>query len=419
MNLFRDLRLGLKNLMLHKLRSLLAILGVVFGVASVIAMLAIGEGAKGEVLERIHRLGSRLIFMDTTKPADGERGDTTRARMSVYGLKYSDAQRMSASFAALTRVVPVKFMRKTGRVLERVLEVRAVGTTPGWFELVKRPLLAGRALSTLDEEQAANVAVLTEQGARRLLTGGEGVGSALRIGTEVFTVTGIVQSAGGSKGDLKTPDQDTDAYIPLSSARRRFGDIMSRGSGRTQDSELVELHQIIAEVDAENNVEAVAAGLGHLLKTAHRDSDYEVRVPLALLRQAEETQRTFNIVLGSIAGVSLLVGGIGIMNIMLASVTERTREIGIRRAIGATRTQIVRQFLAETVALSGLGGILGVGLGMLIPGLVTQFSKMPTQITPGSVALAFGISAGVGIVFGLYPAARAAALDPIAALRHD
>ena len=181
----------------------------------------------------------------------------------------------------------------------------------------------------------------------------------------------------------------------------------------------VELDQVIVEVDNIDNVESTAIGIENMLEKFHVKKDYLISVPLALLKQAEATKRTFNIVLGSIACISLLVGGIGIMNIMLASVTERTREIGIRRAIGAKRKQIIIQFLIETVVLSTIGGIVGIGLGVLIPILITYFADMPTVITPWSIVLPLCISAAIGIVFGLYPAARAAQVDPIVALRHE
>ena len=183
--------------------------------------------------------------------------------------------------------------------------------------------------------------------------------------------------------------------------------------------EMVELHQVIAEVDSRENVERAGEAIQYMLERSHGKKDFQLHVPLALLKQAESTQRTFNIVLGSIASISLLVGGIGIMNIMLASVTERTREIGIRRAIGAKRRQIIRQFLIETVVLSTLGGLIGMMVGYLVPSLITHFAQMPTVVTASSLILALGISMATGIVFGLYPAARAAKLDPIVALRHE
>jgi putative ABC transport system permease protein len=182
---------------------------------------------------------------------------------------------------------------------------------------------------------------------------------------------------------------------------------------------MVELHQMIVQVNSIEDVEPTAKGIEDMLERFHKKKDYLVSVPLALLRQAEATKRTFNIVLGSIAGISLLVGGIGIMNIMLASVTERTQEIGIRRAIGAKRRQIISQFLIETVVLSIIGGLIGIGMGVLVPSLITYFAGMPTVITAVSIVLPLVISFGVGIIFGLYPAVRAAKVDPIVALRHE
>jgi len=220
-------------------------------------------------------------------------------------------------------------------------------------------------------------------------------------------------------GNIQMPDEQIDAYIPIEVAKERYGDIMTRNMAGTRMREMVELHQMIVEVDSVENVESVAKGIEVMLQRFHKKEDYRISVPLALLRQAEATKRTFNIVLGSIACISLLVGGIGIMNIMLASVTERTKEIGIRRAIGAKRRQIISQFLIETVVLSTLGGMIGIGLGLLIPWLITIFAGMPTVVTLKSVILSVGISISVGIIFGLYPAVRAANVDPIVALRHE
>ena len=415
----RDIRLGIKNLMLHKLRSLLTMLGVVFGVGSVVAMLAVGEGASAQALEQIRKLGSQNIIISAMKPVEDEASGTVRTRMSVYGLLYEDEARIRESFAAVERTVPVKLVRKEGRLGDRALELRVVGTTPAWFGLVERPLVAGRALIPRDMADQTNAAILTEYGARRLLATRNTIGQSLRLGGDYFEIVGIVRSEDTQTGDIRTPDQQVDAYIPLNVARERFGDTMVRRTAGARERERVELHQMIVKVDGIDNVEPVAAGIDVMLKRFHKKADYRVSVPLTLLRQAEATKRTFNIVLGSIAGISLLVGGIGIMNIMLASVTERTREIGIRRAIGAKRRQIIGQFLIETIVLSTTGGLIGIGIGLLIPRLVTTFAGMPTVVTPWSVALSLSISAGVGIVFGLYPAIRAANLDPIVALRHE
>jgi putative ABC transport system permease protein len=270
-----------------------------------------------------------------------------------------------------------------------------------------------------DMEDKSAVCVLTETGARRLLATEHTIGQSIKIDKGYYEVIGIVQSETGEGLSIQTPDQDVDAYVPITVATERYGEIITQRQTGSFLRELVELHQILVEITSIDEVEAASTAIGAMLKHFHPKEDYKISVPLALLRQAESTKRTFNIVLGSIAGISLLVGGIGIMNIMLASVTERTREIGIRRAIGAKRRQIVVQFLVETVVLSLTGGITGIGLGFAIPWIIENFADMPTVVTPWSVVLSLGISGAVGIVFGLYPAVRAANLDPIVALRHE
>ncbi len=415
----REIQQGVLNLLLHKLQSFLTMLGVVFGVGSVVAMLAVGEGASHEALERIRKLGSNNIIVQSVKPVEEESGRNARARLSIYGLTYEDFDRIAETLPHVRRAVPVKLLRKEGQLDDRTMDLRLVGTTPAWFDLVRRPVLAGRTLSAIDLETHADVVVLTEHGARRLLATRETIGQPLRLGGAFFEVVGIVQNESSQGGSIQTPDSEVDAYIPLSLARGRFGDLTVILAAGSRIREKVELHQVIVEAESTEQVENTATAIEHMLERFHDRVDYRMSIPLALLRQAEATRRTFSIVLGSIAGISLLVGGIGIMNIMLASVTERTREIGIRRAIGAKRRQIIRQFLMETVVLSSLGGLVGMCLGLLIPLLITHFAGMPTIVTPLSLLLSLGISMGVGIIFGLYPAARAAALDPIVALRHE
>ncbi len=412
----RDIQLGLKNLLLHKLRSLLTTLGVVFGVASVIAMLAVGEGANQEALEQIRQLGSNVIILRSEKPVDEGSAAQRASFMSVYGLRYDDETRIRETFREVQRTVPARIMRQEARFGSRRLDLRVVGTTEDWFALVNRPIVAGRTLNERDLRMNAPVAVLAESAARRLLAAAEPVGQYVRVGSHVFEVVGIIATGGG--GDQRL-DADTDIYIPINTFRERFGEVLVQRATGARSVELVELHQIIVEVDEIASVEPVAAGIQAMLERFHPDEDYAIDVPLALLRQAEATQRTFNIVLGSIAGISLLVGGIGIMNIMLASVTERTREIGIRRAIGARRRQIVSQFLIETVVLSSLGGLIGILIGITIPRIITQVAGMPTIVTTPSLIMAAGISMSIGIIFGLYPASRAARLDPIIALRDN
>ncbi len=416
--LVRDVKLGVKNLLLHKLRSFLTMLGLVFGVGSVIAMLAIGEGASEEALREIRKLGSRNIMLSAAKPVDDQNSSQV-SRLSIYGLLYADEARIAETIPCVAETVPVKLLEKSGRLGKRTLDLRLVATTDRWFGLVKRDVLAGRTLTERDSAEKAAVAVLTEYGARRLLAEEHAVGETLTIGGQAYQVVGVVRSETAGEGAVQTPDAQTDAYIPLGNARERFGDLFVKNASGSHVREQVELHRILVNVVSEERVEAVADAVVRMLETFHKKKDYTVSVPLALLRQAEATKRTFAVVLGAIAGISLLVGGIGIMNIMLASVTERTREIGIRRAIGARRPQIVMQFLVESLVLSAIGGLLGVAVGLGIPKLVTVVAGMPTIVTMWSLFLSFGISVLVGMVFGIYPALRAAKLDPIVALRHD
>ncbi|MGB0580088.1 MAG: ABC transporter permease, partial [Limisphaerales bacterium] len=235
---------------------------------------------------------------------------------------------------------------------------------------------------------------------------------------------GLVRETGLEKQRPQTGDSEGDAidanvYVPLATAKSRFGETIVTRSAGSYQAEKVQLHQITIQFESTEAVEVAVPQIKDLMKGKHAKPDYEIIVPIELLRQAEQTKRIFNIVLGSIAAISLIVGGIGIMNIMLATVTERTREIGIRRALGAKKADIITQFLVETVVLSVGGGLIGVVAGVIIPIMVSHFADMKTIITPISVIIAFGISGAVGVVFGIYPASQAADLDPIEALRHE
>lgn len=419
LGLVKLIKIGAADVWRHKLRSFLTMLGMVFGVGSVVSMLAVGEGASKQSLESIRKLGSRNIIIASVKPPEsGAEGMKRSARLSNYGLLYLDEVRIRETIPGVNKTVPARFMQKNAIYKSLQVELRVVGTTEAWFDVIDRPLIAGRKLVSEDMKRVSPVCVLTETGARKLLAGRSTIGQDIRIASTAFTVVGIVKNE-KSSGGLQMPDSEADVYIPMRAGIERFGSVEMKRSSSSFSAEKVELSQIVVEMASDEDVKPGMKAISAMLSTFHKRQDYRIDVPLALLEEAAATKRRFNAVLGSIAAISLLVGGIGIMNIMLASVTERTQEIGIRRAIGAKRQHIVVQFLVETCVLSIGGGIIGLIVGVAIPMLVTKFAGMPTSIRPYSLILAFSISAGIGILFGLYPARRASMLDPVEALRRE
>ncbi len=418
----RTIKLGAKNLLLHKARSILTMLGIIFGVCSVVAMLAIGEGASYEAQEAIRRQGSTNIILSSVKPPQDEQASGKGNSYSLtYGLTYLDAWRIFQSVPDVSSVTPLREIRSDALFGREKEQVKVIGTLPRYFTIRQRIVRQGRLLSQTDEDHARNICVVTENLARRLFGYKDPLNQTVRVGQFYYSVIGVVEST------LAEPDQkegqqsrwDLVMFIPLATARARFGETISKRSSGESSRETIQLHQIIVHCEETEHVESAALGIQRIMEHFHKKKDYQIEVPLRLLRQAEETKRIFTIVLGSIAAISLLVGGIGIMNIMLATVTERTREIGVRRALGARKADIVVQFLVETIVLSVGGGIIGVGLGWLIPTFVQWRWDIMTIVTWWSLIVAFGVSALVGVVFGLYPAKRAADLDPIEALRHE
>jgi putative ABC transport system permease protein len=421
----RTVRLGIKSLWLHRLRSLLTVLGIVFGVCSVIAMLAIGEGASYEAQEKIRSLGSQNIILRSVKPPEEQKVSDRGSQSYViqYGLTYADVRNIRATIPGVTIVLPARIKGEWAWHLSRRVDCEVVGTVPWYPELRNHRVASGRFFTDTDMDGRASVCVLDASMVPALFPLESPLGRHVRVGGDYYQVIGVLEP----RAQLAKPDETAPAtktashrmFIPLETARMRYGEILIRRRPGSFEAERVELHEVTVKVAALDQVMPVADAIKQTLTRNHKKKDYDIVVPLELLKRAEETKRIFNIVLGSIAAISLLVGGIGIMNIMLASVTERTREIGIRRALGARRRDIVLQFLIETVLLSGAGGILGVLLGVAIPFVVTWTAGMKTIITLWSPLLAFGISALVGVVFGIYPALRAAQMDPVEALRHE
>ncbi len=418
-------RLGIKSLMLHKLRSALTMLGIIFGVCSVIAMLAIGEGASYEAQEAIKKLGSNNIILRSTKPPE-ETTSSSSARGFVlnYGLTYQDAARLQHTIPGVRAVLPMRIIRESVRFDENEFNCQVIGTLPIYTDIVGVDILRGRFLTATDELHQNNVCVLTAGLASRLFPYQDPLQTAVKVAGVYYQVVGIIRERNmpeqrAQPGTVEGEPLDNNVYIALSTSRSRFGETILRRMAGSMTAERVELHQITVQMQDVAAVETADPQIKTLLKRYHSQNDYETIVPLELLRQAEQTKRIFNIVLGSIAAISLIVGGIGIMNIMLATVTERTREIGVRRALGAKKKDIITQFLVETVVLSVGGGLIGVVIGVITPYVVSALSNMVTIVTVTSVLLAFGISGAIGIMFGIYPARSAANLDPIEALRHE
>ncbi|MFN3192372.1 MAG: ABC transporter permease [Aureliella sp.] len=428
-------KVGFKNLLLHKLRSLLTLLGVILGVGSVIAMLAVGEGSKKEALERIRNLGANNVIIRSVKPtfeeeerprsnSRSEEDENYERQVVQYGLKHTDLEILRATLPTIRRAVPVALTNQpVSRQRNRISNARVLGTTDEFIEIKRLAMQRGRFISGVDISNAWNIAVLAAGAARSLFQFEDALDQHILIGNDVYRVVGVLSaqdSGNNTPGGVGQKDLNNDIYVPISCIQRRLGEMQAVRASGGRSFEKTELSEITLTVSDQRHVSQTAEMARQLLQRSHPDgNDYSIQVPLELLAQAMEEKRMWNLVLGSIAGISLLVGGIGIMNIMLASVTERTKEIGIRRALGATKRAISVQFLVETILLSSTGGVLGVLLGIAIPTLVSMLTDLDTVISWWSVALSFAISVGVGVVFGWYPAQRAASLNPIVALRHE
>lgn len=416
---------GIKSIYSHGLRSLLTVLGIVIGVAAVISMLAVSEGASFEAQEQFRALGSNNIIVKSVKPAalEAARGAGMRPQAISYGLTYEDIITIQETIPGISNVIPSRIIKRDVRHLGRDVSTDVVGTTIDYPVSRNYQLRSGRFFSQEEMDEQRNVVVLSDEVANALFPMSNPLGESIRIDGNYYNVIGVMESEAYSNlGRSQAGSSNaapTRIFIPITAARYRFGETLVRQSSGGIEMETVQLHEAIIQVENQEHVEAVGQIIEEILQRRHRRMDYAVEVPLALIRQAEESALRDQIVAGAIAGISLLVGGIGIMNIMLASVTERTREIGIRRALGAKKKDIVLQFLIEAVILSGVGGLIGVVLGILIPIFISIFWDMTTIVTFTAPLLAFSISAFIGVVFGIYPSMRAADMDPVEALRHE
>ncbi|MCH7873635.1 MAG: ABC transporter permease [Planctomycetes bacterium] len=413
---------ALRNLARHKLRSLLTTLGIIFGVASVLSMVAIGEGARRAILEQIEQLGIRNIIINANKPPEEQTvSEETERRTLEYGLTFHDMRQIKNTVPMLDAVLPVHDVEKWIWFKSRRIPAKVRGVTPAYFERLRLIPFIGRTLNAADNTERRRVCVVRA----RLLKEAKYIGDPfkldLKVGADYFRVVGVLpdfEFQSPNMSVLGIDNKRMEVYVPYDTALKRFGVSTTIQRSGMQERTRVELHQIICTVNQEANVLHAARAIGAILSKFHKKKDYEVTVPLELLQSQQRTQRVFNIVLPIIAGISLLVGGIGIMNIMLATITERTREIGIRRAIGASSLDITWQFLIETITLSTIGGLLGLGLGIGGVSLLVYATDWHAVISAWSLVAAMAVSCMTGVTFGIYPARRAAAMDPIEALRH-
>jgi putative ABC transport system permease protein len=418
------IREALRNLARHKLRSLLTTLGIVFGVASVLTMVAVGEGARRAILAQIQELGIRNIIINAVKPPEKEniKEEKRQGWKLEYGLTFDDAEQIRTTLPLVADVLPVRDVERWIWFLSHRINAKVRGITPAYFESLRlRPFL-GRVLDEQDGRERRRVCVVR----MRLLNEAKYVGDplklSLKIGNQYFQVVGVLPDSefqSPNRTVLRIDDRAMEVYVPFETVTGRFGVSEVKSKAGSFEATRVELHQLVCRVGNVDDVMHAARGVETILSALHKNKDYEVTVPLELLEQQQRTQQVFNIVLPIIAGISLLVGGIGILNIMLASITERTREIGIRRAIGASRDDITWQFLVETVTLATLGGLLGLLAGVCGVFVLKSFTQWNAVITGWSLAVSMLVSCLTGIVFGIYPARRAAAMDPIRALRYE
>ena len=432
----RNVLLALRSLWLNWLRSSLSVLGIIIGNVAVITLLAFGEGSKQDALEDIRRQGATNIIVRSVKPPDDAAASSgRRSFVANYGLTTKDYEQF-LTIPEVSRSVRMRVFPQEVRCEGKMVNGRVVGTTPEYADVNKIELARGRFLTEKDDHDVDNICVLGSEIADSLFPFEDPIGQSILMSSHFYRVVGVMKDrmpTGGTGGSLAAEVYNNDIYVPLRTVDARFGEAVVIRSSGSFSGENVQLHQVTLTLDVNidtpagrEKVRAAGNLIRELLARNHGEKkDYAVTVPLDRLEDAERTQNRFTILLFVIASISLLVGGIGIMNIMLATVTERTREIGIRRALGAKRRDIVSQFLIEATVQTAVGGIVGVFIGIaaiyIAPPLVKWIfnERLPAKLLFWPIGVSLFVSLLVGLVFGLYPAWRASRLDPIEALRHE
>jgi putative ABC transport system permease protein len=411
---FADLSFGLENLMMHKLRSFLTMLGMIFGVAAVITMLSIGAGARQQVMALIEQMGVRNVIVEAHEVSAWE--DWQKVRQLSLGLSLRDFRVVLANVSGVVQGTPRKRFVPSRMFPKPQHDMPVIyGVNPNYQQIASLRVVQGRFFDPGENEHAAPVAVLG-QGARVSLFGAaDVVGQYVKVNEQWLHVIGVVGpqiSAQGSVADVPSQDMNNVIYVPLYAAMLRLEDSRSNMKDEIDGMYL----QLSSAPDTLPTADVVRS----LLNATHRNArDFSVIAPAELLAQQQRTQHIFDLVMVAIASISLLVGGIGIMNIMLASILERTREIGIRRAMGARQRDVIRQFLVEAVLISLLGGLIGIAFGFGMSRMIAWLAGWSTVTTFASILLAFFFSVSVGLLFGIYPARKAARLDPVEAIRYE
>jgi putative ABC transport system permease protein len=407
-----DISEAITNLRAQKARTVLTALGIVFGVGSVIGMLSIGAGAREESLRLIEKLGVRNILVDSIPATSAE--ELQQRRRASQGLNERDIRILEANLAGIDAVSPRRALHP-GRILPKPATGMPMlqGVRPAFAAIHSLEAVEGRLLTETDEAASAAVCVLGQSAKIALFGYDPALGKKVKVNDTWLEVVGVLADQVGDSGTgVKIQDRNNAILIPLTAFQYRFWDT-TRFLKDELDGVDIRLREGIDSVQAAKVVSAILA-------STHRNmEDYVVTIPAALLEQQKRTQAIFTYVMVAIAAISLIVGGIGIMNIVLATVMERTREIGIRRAIGARRSDIVRQFLIESVLISVGGGLAGIAFGIALSWIIATVAEWNTIVTPLSVGVAFGVSVCVGVLFGIYPAMKAAEIDPIEALRYE
>ncbi len=402
MFIWQTIKVAFRSIMANKLRSTLTMLGIIIGVAAIIAMLSLGEGAKAEVLESISRFGTNLLRV---RPGAARLGHVRTGAVETLTIGDAEAIKkevpgVSSVSATSSSMVQVKYANKNATSL-------VTGTTPEFVDINSFPVATGRFFDQNELRLAKRVAAIGTTVKQELFGDGPAIGEEIKIEGQTFTIIGVMTS----KGQTAWYDPDDQVFVPIETYQRRLF---------SQDH----VSDIYVQVASVEEIPSVKASTEKLLRARHRvapgiESDFSIRDFSEFITTMKKTSQTFTVLLSGIAAVSLLVGGIGVMNIMLVSVTERTREIGIRMAVGARRKDILRQFLIEALVITVTGGVIGIALGVSLGWLIARFGEWPAIVTPFSVLLGFFFSLLVGLVFGIYPARKASGLDPIEALRYE